>query len=180
MESVYGHTVLHNDPVVAAEMRLVKNATTSIRGPQQGRGIADTLRGLTGTNRVSDDQKQLLKAKLGEIGSPLQSHDPLKGVRRTGTAMLMETLGGSGARCTAITKKGTRCRNASTNFGDSKLCGVHSRQAMGKSEMANIREYRAENPASGPGMYRDALNQWVVDDSIRLEAGASMDDAIEL
>jgi hypothetical protein len=59
---VYGHTVLHNDPLVAAEMRLVKNATTSIRGPQQGRGIADTLRGLTGTSSVSDDQKQLLMA----------------------------------------------------------------------------------------------------------------------
>eukprot|EP01043_Picozoa_sp_COSAG02_P073006 COSAG02_NODE_14008_length_1322_cov_1.125920_3_plen_46_part_01 len=29
---VYGHTVLHNDPTVAAEMRLVKNATSSIRG----------------------------------------------------------------------------------------------------------------------------------------------------
>jgi hypothetical protein len=40
--------------------------------------------------------------------------------------------------------------------------------------------HRAENPASGPGMYRDAQNQWVVDDSIRLEAGADADDAIEL
>ena len=29
---VYGHTVLHNDPTVAAAMRLVKNATSSIRG----------------------------------------------------------------------------------------------------------------------------------------------------
>ena len=46
--------------------------------------------------------------------------------------------------------------------------------------MANIREYRASNPASGPRMYRDALNQLVVDDSIRLEAGASANDAIEL
>ena len=51
---------------------------------------------------------------------------------------------------------------------------------MGKSEMADIRGYRAENPASGPGMYRDAQNQWVVDDSIRLEAGADAGDAIEL
>jgi len=127
---VYGHTVLHNDPVVAAEMRLVKNATSSIRGSS----------------------------------------------KRAATPVMT----GEGARCTAITKKGTRCRNASTNFGDSKLCGVHSRQAMGQSEMANIRDYRAENPASGPGMYRDALNQWVVDDSIRLEAGATADDAIEL
>ena len=33
---------------------------------------------------------------------------------------------------------------------------------------------------TGPGMYRNALNQWVVDDSIRLEAGADADDAIEL
>ena len=46
--------------------------------------------------------------------------------------------------------------------------------------MANIRGYRTENPASGPGMYRTALNQWVVDDSIRLEAGADANDAIEL
>ena len=129
MDSVYGHTVLHNDPVVAAEMRLVKNATSSIRGSK----------------------------------------------RATTPAMT-----GEGARCTAITKNGTRCRNASTNFGDSKLCGVHSRQAMGQSEMANIREYRAQNPANGPGMYRNELNQWVVDDSVRLEAGASADDAIEL
>ena len=89
-------------------------------------------------------------------------------------------MSGDGPRCIAVTKKGTRCRNASTNFGDSKLRYIHSRQAMGTSEMANIREYRANNPASGPGMYRDTLNQWVVDDSIRLEAGASADDAIEL
>ena len=129
MDSVYGHTVLHNDPVVAAEMRLVKNATSSIRGSKRA-------------------------------AAPMMS--------------------GDGPRCTAVTKKGTRCRNASTNFGDSKLCYIHSRQAMGKSEMADIRDYRAENPASGPGMYRDALNQWVVDDSIRLEAGADADDAIEL
>ena len=33
---------------------------------------------------------------------------------------------------------------------------------------------------TGPGMYRDAQNQWVVDDSIRLEAGLDADDAIEL
>ena len=46
--------------------------------------------------------------------------------------------------------------------------------------MANIRDYRAQNPASGPGMYRDALNRWVVDDSIRLEAGTNKEDAIEL
>ena len=130
MDSVYGHTVLHNDPVVAAEMRLVKNATSSIRGSS----------------------------------------------KRTATP----TMSGDGPRCIAVTKKGTRCRNASTNFGDSKLRYIHSRQAMGTSEMANIREYRANNPASGPGMYRDTLNQWVVDDSIRLEAGASADDAIEL
>eukprot|EP01046_Picozoa_sp_COSAG06_P007052 COSAG06_NODE_339_length_17218_cov_1405.741866_2_plen_52_part_00 len=51
---------------------------------------------------------------------------------------------------------------------------------MGKSEMADIRDYRAENPASGPGMYCNELNQWIVDDSIRLEAGADADDAIEL
>ena len=114
---------------VAAEMRLVKNATSSIRGS-----------------------------------------------KRTAAPM----MSGDGPRCTAVTKKGTRCRNASTNFGDSKLCYIHSRQAMGKSEMADIRDYRAENPASGPGMYRDALNQWVVDDSIRLEAGLDADDAIEL
>ena len=130
MDSVYGHTVLHNDPVVAAEMRLVKNATSSMRGSNK------------------------------RAATPAMS--------------------GDGPRCTAVTKKGTRCRNASTNFGDSKLCYIHSRQAMGKSEMADIRDYRAENPASGPGMYRDALNQWVVDDSIRLEAGADADDAIEL
>ena len=98
---VYGHTVLHNDPIVAAEMRLVKNATSSIRGS-----------------------------------------------KRAATPMMT----GDGPRCTAVTKKGTRCRNASTNFGDSKLCYIHSRQAMGQSEMADIRGYRAENPASGPGM----------------------------
>ena len=126
---VYGHTVLHNDPIVAAEMRLVKNATSSIRGS-----------------------------------------------KRAATPMMT----GDGPRCIAVTKKGTRCRNASTNFGDSKLCYIHSQQAMGQSEMANIRDYRTENPASGPGMYRNALNQWVVDDSIRLEAGADADDAIEL
>eukprot|EP01046_Picozoa_sp_COSAG06_P019923 COSAG06_NODE_1437_length_9464_cov_98.879445_9_plen_52_part_00 len=51
---------------------------------------------------------------------------------------------------------------------------------MGKSEMADIRDYRAENPASGPRMYRNAQNQWVVDDSIRLEVGADVGDAIEL
>ena len=43
-----------------------------------------------------------------------------------------------------------------------------------------IGDYRAENPASGLGMYRNELNQWIVDDSIRLEAGANADDAIEL
>ena len=46
--------------------------------------------------------------------------------------------------------------------------------------MADIRDYRAENPTSGPGMYRNAQNQWVVDDSIRLEAGLDAGDAIEL
>ena len=97
-----------------------------------------------------------------------------------GFSQKMTMMTGDGPRCTAVTKKGTRCRNASTNFGDSKLCYIHSRQAMGQSEMADIRGYRAENPASGPGMYRDAQNQWVVDDSIRLEAGLDPGDAIEL
>jgi len=182
MDSVYSHSVLHNDPVVAAQLRETRNALSSIRGPQQGRGIVDTIRGLTGNSRIDDDQREQIRSKLQDlqIGSDLQSHDPLQGVRRMGTSMLMETLGGSGARCTATTKKRTRCRNASTNFGDSKLCSVHSRQALAESETANIRAYRAHNPASGPGMYRDALNQWVVDDSVRLEAGASMDDAIVL
>ena len=32
LDSIYGHTVLHNDPVVPAKMCLAKNATSSIRG----------------------------------------------------------------------------------------------------------------------------------------------------
>ena len=107
MGSVYGHTVLHafrNDPVVAAEMRLVKNATSSIRGNRRA---------------------------------------------------AMPVMTGDRPRCTAITKKGTRCRNPSTHFGDSNLCGVHSRQALRDSEMADIRDYQAKNPASGHGMYHE-------------------------
>ena len=87
---------------------------------------------------------------------------------------------GDGARCTATTKRGTRCRNRSTNFGDSTLCSVHTRTTMGQSEMADIRAYRAQNAATGPGMYRDATGTWVVDDSIRLEDGQGWDDAIVL
>ena len=182
MDPVYGHTVLHNDPLVAAQLRETRIAISSILRPQRGRGVADTIRGLTGNSRIDDDKREQIRSKLQnlQIGSPLESHDPLQGVRRMGTAMLMETLGGSGARCKATTRKGTRCRNASTNFGDSELCSVHSRQALADSETANIRAYRAHNPASGPAMYRDALNQWVVDDTVRLEAGATMDDAIVL
>ena len=67
---------------------------------------------------------------------------------------------GDGARCTATTSKGTRCRNRSTNFGDSTLCWVHTQKKMGESEMADIRAYRANTAAAtGPGMYRDASNQ---------------------
>ena len=51
---------------------------------------------------------------------------------------------------------------------------------MGQSEMADIRAYRAQNAATGPGMYRDATGTWVVDDSIRLEDGQGWDDAIVL
>ena len=85
---------------------------------------------------------------------------------------------GDGARCTATTKSGKRCRNRSTNFGDSTLCGVHTRAAMGQSEMADIRAYRTDHAASGLGTRRHW--KWVVDESIRLEAGWGADDAIVL
>jgi hypothetical protein len=65
-------------------------------------------------------------------------------------------LNGDGQRCVAITKAGKRCRNRATAFGDGTLCAVHLRQRLGQSEMADIRAYRAENAASGPGMYHDA------------------------
>ena len=85
------------------------------------------------------------------------------------------------SRMLATTKRGTRCRNnKSTNFGDSTLCGVHTRAAMGQSEMADIRAYRAQNAATWPGMFRDDTGTWVVDDSIRLEDGQGWDDAIVL
>ena len=35
-------------------------------------------------------------------------------------------------------KKGTRCRNASTNFGDSKLCYIHSWQASPPPPPSNM------------------------------------------
>ena len=71
-------------------------------------------------------------------------------------------------------------RNRASAFGDGTRCAVHLRQRLGQSEMADIRAYRAENAASGPGMYRDATGTWVVDDSIRLEDGGSANDAIVL
>ena len=130
---MHAHTVLHNDPLVAAQLRETRAALSTVRRP--GRA-------------------------------------PQAGVA---TAMA-----GDGARCTATTKRGTRCRNRSTNFGDSNLCGVHTRAAMGQSEMADIRAYRAQNAATGPGMYRDAAGTWVTDNSIRLEDGQGWDDAIVL
>ena len=51
---------------------------------------------------------------------------------------------------------------------------------MCQSEMADIRAYRTDHAASGPGMYRDDTGTWVVDESIRLEAGWGADDAIVL
>ena len=133
MDSLHAHTVLHNDPLVAAQLRETRAALSTVRRP--GRA-------------------------------------PQAGVA---TAMT-----GDGARCTAMTKRGTRCRNRSTNFGDSTLCSAHTRAAMGQSEMADIRAYRAQNAATGPGMFRDAAGTWVVDESIRLEDGQGWDDAIVL
>eukprot|EP01043_Picozoa_sp_COSAG02_P044823 COSAG02_NODE_4038_length_5874_cov_2.627661_6_plen_144_part_00 len=106
MDSVYSHSVLHNDPVVAAQLRETRNAISSIHGQQQGRGIVDTIRGLTGNSRIDDDQREQIRSKLQDlqIGSDLQSHDPLQGVRRMGTSMLMETLGGSGMNYHAFCK----------------------------------------------------------------------------
>ena len=67
------------------------------------------------------------------------------------------------------------------NFGDSTLCYVHTQKELGASESADIRAYRANTAAAaGPGMYRDASGNWVVDESIRLEAGGDADDAIAL
>ena len=133
MDAVHGHTVLHNDPLVAVQLREARNAHSTVRDrrPLQGAGAA-------------------------------------------------AAMSGEGARCTATTKSGKRCRNPSTNFGDSTLCGVHTRSAMGQSEMADIRAYRSQNTAAGPGMYRDDKGTWVVDESIRLEDGSGWDDAIEL
>ena len=133
MDPLHAHTVLHNDPLVAAQLRDMRSALSTVR----------------------------------RAGRAPQA--------RVTTAMT-----GDGARCTATTKRGTRCRNHSTNFGDSTLCSVHTRAAMGQSEMADIRAYRAQNAATGPGMYRDATATWVVDDSIRLEDGQGWDDAIVL
>ncbi len=89
-------------------------------------------------------------------------------------------LRGDGQRCLAITKAGKRCRNQANAFGDGTLCTVHLRQRLRQSEAADIRAYRAEHAASGPGMYRDAAGTWVVDDSIHLEDGGSAGDAIVL
>ena len=133
MDPLHTHTVLHNDPLVAAQLRDMRSALSTVR----------------------------------RAGRAPQA--------RVTTAMT-----GDGARCTATTKRGTRCRNHSTNFGDSTLCGVHTRAALDRSEMADIRAYRTLNAAAGPGMYRDDKNTWVVDDSIRLEDGTGWDDAIEL
>lgn len=72
---------------------------------------------------------------------------------------------------------------AQSRFEADKLCYIHSQQALSKSEMANIRKYRATNPASGPGnvgMFCDGLNQWVANDSINVKAWASADDVVEL
>ena len=66
------------------------------------------------------------------------------------------------------------------NFGDSTLCYVHTQKELGASESADIRAYRADIRAAGPGMYRDESGNWVVDESIRLEAGGEPEDAIEL
>ena len=73
---------------------------------------------------------------------------------------------------------------ANRRLGAAQACRGSSRAPFRKaldSESADIRSYRASTAAAaGPGMYRDGDNQWVIDPSIRLEAGATPDDAIEL
>ena len=122
-----------------------------------------------------------LAAGLGATGALLHGADTIAGALSGGGDCGCDEQHGDGARCTATTSKGTRCRNRSMNFGDSTLCWVHTQKKMGESEMADIRAYRANTAAAtGPGMYRDASNQWVTDSSIRLEAGGDAGDAIVL
>ena len=139
---IHAHTVLHNDPLVAAQLRETRAALTSVHATH----------------------------------APRAARAP----RATHAARATPMLSGDGQRCVAITKAGKRCRNRATAFGDGTLCAVHLRQRLGQSEMADIRAYRAENAASGPGMDRDATGTWVVDESIRLEDGGSANDAIVL
>eukprot|EP01046_Picozoa_sp_COSAG06_P024472 COSAG06_NODE_1995_length_7888_cov_6.408910_4_plen_194_part_00 len=118
-----------------------------------------------------------LAAGLGATGALLHGADKIVDAFRGGG----DEQHGDGPRCTATTSKGTRCRNRAMNFGDSTLCYVHTQKELGASESADIRAYRANTAAAaGPGMYRDASGNWVVDESIRLEAGGDAEDAIAL
>ena len=136
---IHAHTVLHNDPLVVAQLRETRAALTLVHA----------------------------------------THAP-RAARATRVARATPALRGDGQWCVATTKAGKRCHNRANAFGDGTLCTVHLRQRLGQSEMADIRAYRADHAASGPGMYRDAAGTWVVDDSIRLEDGGSADDAIVL
>ena len=61
-----------------------------------------------------------LAAGLGATGVLLHGADTIAGALSDGDCGCDEQHG-DGARCTATTGKGTRCRNRSTNFGDSTL-----------------------------------------------------------